>query len=101
MEQVDQDQAQEPVATHTNNDGASTASSAGEDMARLLDMVTELKGDIGARLTRLEAWGFEYDQALVVSAGSSTIRAYGETRAGLGRNMKISSLEDEFIRSPA
>nr|CCA26258.1 AlNc14C362G10998 [Albugo laibachii Nc14] len=100
MEQVDQDQAQEPVATHTNNDGASTASSAGEDMTRLLDIVTELKGDIGARLTRLEARRFEDDQASVVSASSSTFRAYAKTRAGLGRNMTISSLEDELIRSP-
>ena len=49
-----QDRAQAPTETHTKKDGASTAPIVGEDMARLLDMVTELIGDIEARLTRLE-----------------------------------------------
>ena len=75
MEQVFRDQAQAPATTHTNSDGASTVSSVDENMARLLLMVTELKCDIGARLTRLEARRFEDDQALVVSAGSITCRA--------------------------
>lgn len=101
MVQVDRDQAQAPAAPHTNNDGASTVSSADESMEGLLDMVTELKGDIGARLTSLEAWRFEDDQASVVSAGRSTFRAYAKTCAGLGRNITISSLEDELIRSSA
>ena len=69
-----------------------TVSSEDENMARMLDMVTALKGDIGARLTRLEARRFEDGQALVVSVGSGTFRDYAETRVGLGRNMTISSL---------
>lgn len=57
METSYQDQSLETTATHTNNDqlkilpnevfdGASTASSAREDMARLLHLITEYKGDI-------------------------------------------------------
>lgn len=41
--------------THTNIDGASPVSNANENMERLLDTVTELKGDIGAHLTRLSS----------------------------------------------
>ena len=93
MEQVAREQAQAPATPHTNNDGASKDSSEDENMARLLDMVTELKDDIRARVTRLKARKFEDDQSSVVSAGNSTFRANAETRVRLGRNMTIPRLK--------
>lgn len=70
-------------------------------MPRLLDIVTELKGDIGARLAMIEARRLENNQDSFVSAGSSTFPAYAESRAVRDRQMKLFSLEDEVIPNPA
>nr|CCA23993.1 AlNc14C217G9027 [Albugo laibachii Nc14] len=97
MDQAAEDHVKAPAATHANDDGTSMASSEGEGMAGLLDLVAELNSDIGALLTRLEARRTEDDQASFVSDGSSTFRAYTEARARHGRQMTLSSLEDKVM----
>nr|CCA25736.1 Mitochondrial Carrier (MC) Family putative [Albugo laibachii Nc14] len=77
---------QAPAATHANDDGASMASSEVDGIARLLDLVPELKSDIRAHLSRIEDRRSEDDQASVVSAGSSTFRAYEKTHTGSARH---------------
>ncbi|CAI5743624.1 unnamed protein product [Peronospora destructor] len=101
MDRIAQDQVQAPKAAQADDDGASTSSSAGEGMARMLEMFAEMKTDIGARLDRLGARRVEDDQASVVSAGSITSRTYAKTRAELGQNMTLASLDDEVMPSLA
>lgn len=101
MDQVTQDHYQPPATTHTNNDGASTTSGESEGMARLPDLVIELKSNTGARLPKVEARRSEDNEASAVSVGSSTFWAYAESLPGLGRQMTLSSLEDEIVPSPA
>ena len=56
-------------------------------MAKLLDLVTEIKSGIRSRQTRLEAQRLKEDEAPVVSAGISTFRANKETHTGLGHHV--------------
>ena len=49
----------------------------------------------------LEARRSDDKQASVVSSGSSTFHAHTEARAGLGRQMTLSSLEEKIMPSPA
>ncbi|KAL0586370.1 hypothetical protein ABG067_003983 [Albugo candida] len=97
MDHAAKNQVQAPATTQVDDDGTITASGAGEGMARLLDSITDLKSDMGARLNRLEALRVEDDQVSDVSAGSSTFRTYAEARTGLGRNMTLALLEDEVV----
>uniref|UniRef100_A0AAV1UYM3 Uncharacterized protein n=1 Tax=Peronospora matthiolae TaxID=2874970 RepID=A0AAV1UYM3_9STRA len=101
MDQDAQGQVQAPASTQTDDDRASKASGASEGMARLLELITDLKGDMGACLNRLEARRVEDDQGSVVSAGSSTFRTYAEARTGFGRNMTMASLEGEVMPGTA
>ncbi|CCI47660.1 unnamed protein product [Albugo candida] len=101
IDQAAKNQVKVPATTQVDDDGSSTASGAGEGMARLLEFITDLKSDIGARLNRLEARRVEDDQVSDVSAGSSTFSTYAEARTGLGRNMTLASLEDEVVPDPA
>ena len=70
-------------------------------MDRLLELIKDLKGDMGARLNRHEARRVEYDQASDASAGSSTFRTNVEALSGLKRNMTLASLEDEVMPGSA
>ena len=101
MGQAAQYQVQAPDTTQVDDDGASAASGAGDGMASLLELITDLRGDMGARLNRLEARRVEDDQASDGFAGSSTFRTYAEARTGLGRNMTLASLEDEGMSGSA
>ncbi|CAH0484946.1 unnamed protein product [Peronospora farinosa] len=76
-------------------------SGACDRMARLLGLITDLKGDIIAWLDRLEAHRVEDDQTSDMSAGSSTFCTYAEARTGLSRNMTLASLEDKVVPGPA
>ncbi|UIZ28018.1 hypothetical protein KXD40_004249 [Peronospora effusa] len=75
-----------PATTLVDDEGASTASGAGEGMARLLYLITDLKDDIGARLKKLETRRDEDDQASEVYVDSSNFCTYAEARTGLGRS---------------
>nr|CCA23978.1 OSIGBa0134J07.9 putative [Albugo laibachii Nc14] len=97
MDQPAQHEFQAPATIQVDDDGAGIASGAGEGMARLLELIKDLKGDMGARLNSLEAHRVEDDQASDVSAGGSTFCTYAEARSGLKRNMTLASLEDEFM----
>ncbi|CCI47152.1 unnamed protein product [Albugo candida] len=70
-------------------------------MARMLDLVTELKGVIVVRLTRLEARRLEDGQTSVVSASSITFPSCAEKRADLRKDTTLSSTEDKVIPSTA
>ena len=74
MDKAALNRPQAPNTPHAVFDGASTGSNAGESVARLLELMTELKGDIGARLNRLEAGQARNDQASVASSRSSTFQ---------------------------
>lgn len=101
MDHAAKNQVQAPATTQVDDDGAIIASGAGEGMARLLDSITDLKSDMGARLNRLEALQVEDDQVSDVSDGSSTFRTYTEARTGLGRKMTLALLKDEVVPGPA
>ena len=63
--------------------------------------MTEMKGDIGARLNRLEAGQARNDQASVASSRSSPFRNYLEARTGQGCSMTMASLEEEVTPGAA
>lgn len=65
-----------------------------------MELMTEMKGDIGARLNRLEARKVEGDQESVVSAGSDNFFAYAEVLTGLDCIMTLDSLKDEVTPRP-
>lgn len=100
-EKTDANQDQAPTNIRSDDDAAGVASIAVDGVAKLLEMVAELKGEIGARLHRLESRLVDDNQGSVVSSRSSTFRAYAEARSGIGRRMTIASLEDEVMPTPA
>ncbi|KAG7381237.1 hypothetical protein PHYPSEUDO_006281 [Phytophthora pseudosyringae] len=100
-EKMDANQDQAPTNIRSDDDAVSVASIAVDGVAKLLEMVAELKGDVGARLHRLESRLVDDDQGSIVSSGSSTFRAYAEAHSGIGRRMTIASLEDEVMPAPA